>query len=121
MLDMTAITNQCEDCGRLGEDTALIPYPHANGGTVLLPQCVDRQACALAAAAERAAVIEESLDEVCDAREALKYARDTVKAAEAELAERVRYAIKDGASVLDAARAAGLSRERIYQIRDRRR
>jgi DNA-binding phage protein len=44
-----------------------------------------------------------------------------VQEAEANLADHIREALAEGGSVTKIARAAGLSRERIYQIRDRRR
>lgn len=51
----------------------------------------------------------------------LATARGRVSACEKELAAAICAALADGQRVVDVAEAAGISRERVYQIRDGRR
>jgi DNA-binding phage protein len=53
--------------------------------------------------------------------ELLRHYREMVKATERDLARAVHEDLADGVPVARIARDAGLSRERIYQIRDGRR
>jgi DNA-binding phage protein len=68
-----------------------------------------------------ASVREDLLAEVAETAEDLADSRRSLAEAEAELHVRIRRAIEHGCSPTKIARAAQLSRERIYQIRDGRR
>lgn len=51
----------------------------------------------------------------------LQEAREAVARKEDDVAEAVRAALAEGATASDVAKAVGLSRARVYQIRDGRR
>jgi DNA-binding phage protein len=120
VLDM--ITLECEDCGRRGTDGyETHAYIGARRKKYVLKRCVDRAACAMRAKEEMARVHADIALEVEQAAHTIVLLRQDVKAAEAELAEQVKYALEQGVGVTQVARAAGLSRERIYQIKDGRR
>lgn len=61
------------------------------------------------------------LAEIAKQRDVLDLRRGFAAEAEKELAVLIRGAVEAGGSVTGIARAAGLSRERVYQIRDGRR
>lgn len=84
-------------------------------------RCVDRKACARREAQMRRELADAVLDEIRMARENLTDLRRDVVSAEARVATQVREALKEGVGATAIARAAGLSRERVYQIRDGRR
>lgn len=60
-------------------------------------------------------------DEIRANRAKRRKAVERVEKIDAELAELVRKALAEGIGPTEIARVAGLSRERIYQIRDGRR
>lgn len=84
-------------------------------------RCIDRKACAAEIRENERLSREDACLVVAESAADLVYARDRVKAVERELAAAIQFALKEGASVTVIARAARLSRERIYQIRDGRR
>lgn len=51
----------------------------------------------------------------------LTEARERAQAAEADWQAKIRIAVRQGIPVIEVAEAAGISRERVYQIRDGRR
>lgn len=61
------------------------------------------------------------LDAVHDATEHLRGLRAAAEEAEGAWKAAIRTAVADGQRVVDVAEAAGISRERVYQIRDDRR
>ena len=61
------------------------------------------------------------LEDIRQRRAWVANARKDAERAEADMADLIRLAVKAQVSVTEIARAAGLSRERIYQIRDGRR
>lgn len=62
--------------------------------------------------------LEQARDELADARE---YAEQTVKGAETFLRNSVRQALKEGMPAVRVAEVLGVSRARVYQIRDGKR
>lgn len=115
-------TLQCQDCGRTGTDGFEIhDYIGARRKKYPLPRCADRAACADRATQALAEVHAEIALEVAEAAGTIALLRQDVKDAEAALARQVKYALKEGVAVTQIARAAGISRERVYQIRDGRR
>ena len=95
-----------------------------------LPECkqrnhldrhADKIACDIYEEEDRARMREDITADIAEMRQTLALLRDDIKQAEAEMARQVREAFQYGASATKLARAAGLSRERIYQIRDGRR
>lgn len=125
VLDMTSagIDMECQDCGHTGtpDGFEIHKYIGAKRKTFLLPRCADRAACAVRSEAEAAALRADIASEVEAAAYELTLCRQAVKDAEKELARNVQYALGEGVGVTQVARAAGLSRERVYQIRDGRR
>lgn len=63
----------------------------------------------------------EVLDQITETARAITLSREDIKGWEADLARYVKEAFEHGATGPQLARATGLSRERIYQIRDGRR
>jgi hypothetical protein len=61
------------------------------------------------------------LDAVAAATEAKRLADETAADADREWRTTIRAALSDGQRAVDIAEAAGISRERVYQIRDDRR
>lgn len=61
------------------------------------------------------------LDVVVDATQNLRSHQVATEEAEEAWKAAIRAAVTDGQRVVDIAEAAGISRERVYQIRDRRR
>lgn len=119
VLDMTTV--QCEDCGSLDSKTELHEYRGPRRQRFMLPRCVDRPACLLRQKAEQELNLLDLLGEVSEVASDLAAERQAVKESEKRLAQAVKSALKEGAPVSGVARAAGLSRERVYQIRDDRR
>ena len=65
--------------------------------------------------------LDPAMSRAQSAAELVRYYREMVKTAERDLARAVHEDLADGVPVARIARDAGLSRERIYQIRDGRR
>jgi len=61
------------------------------------------------------------LDVITEATEAKRSADETAADADRTWRAAIRNALADGQRVVDVAEAAGISRERVYQIRDGRR
>jgi predicted XRE-type DNA-binding protein len=59
--------------------------------------------------------------ELTDAQERVAYAREDLKSAEAMLQEEVRNALQDGLSAIRIGEVLGVSRARVYQLRDGKR
>lgn len=91
------------------------------GGRTRVVRCWDRAACDARVQVNHRLDESEACDEIATEASYLRAARDEVKAREVVLQSLVRDAVGNGASVSKVARAAGLSRERVYQIRDGRR
>ncbi|MCW2901905.1 MAG: hypothetical protein JWO67_4170 [Streptosporangiaceae bacterium] len=75
-------------------------------------------------AAQYLAVRVEQVDLLADVRattERLAALRQEIDKADSAWREAIRTAVADGGRVIDVAAAAGISRERVYQIRDGRR
>lgn len=64
---------------------------------------------------------EMAVDDLVDARDRLADAREDVKAAEADLQRAVRDALADGVKAPRIAEVLGVSRARVYQLRDGKR
>lgn len=110
----------CEDEGGDG------PYEYAetvvrSRGRVKLYRHVDRRKCERNRRESLKLAAEDYAMRIRDVRSNIEIARQDIADSEAELHDLVRNAISEGVSVTALARAAGLSRERIYQIRDGRR
>lgn len=122
MLDMTNTEAEttCEDCGRTGQpDTFEIHnYIGARKKHYPLPRCIDRKACERRAKQEATDMHSEIL---MGAASDVAGCRQMVGMAKRALADAVRAALTDNVSPTAIARAAGISRERVYQIRDNRR
>lgn len=114
---------ECEDCGRSGNpDTFEIHnYIGARRKKYPLPRCIDRKECEFRVMLQTAEAHAEISDEVAEAARTIHLLRQDVKDAEKELARQIKYALKEGVAVAQIAMAAGISRERVYQIRDGRR
>ncbi|HET6910174.1 MAG TPA: hypothetical protein VFH54_12600 [Mycobacteriales bacterium] len=91
------------------------------GKKVEVPRCVDKLACARRKKAEDRSYAGDVLAEIRETADDIRAARDEISRREKYLAEQVKEALNYGAGATAVARAAGLSRERIYQIRDGRR
>lgn len=94
------------------------------------PQCkkrnhedrhTDAAECDVYEAEDIAARLTDLYEQIAENRRILVGIRVNAVAAEVEIAEDIREALSLGASPTKLARATGLSRERIYQIRDNRR
>lgn len=98
--------------------------------TTYAPQCkkrnhedrhTDAGECDAYEAEDIAARLVDLYEQVADNRRILIGLREHVAEAETEIANDIREALSLGASPTKLARATGLSRERIYQIKDNRR
>lgn len=69
----------------------------------------------------RETIIETATEDLVDVRDALADARDDVRAAEADLRRSVQQALKEGMPATGVAQVLGVSRARVYQIRDGKR
>ena len=120
--------------GRLGIDdtaarAALEPYAAQvadhDGRTIDLDDLSDDDASFLegaVAAAQRAGDLgDRELDTLADAAHALDAAEQAAEAARHDRDQAVRAAISAGARIVDITAITGLSRNRVYQIRDGRR
>lgn len=81
----------------------------------------EAEAVDLALQAHLAHDVGAPLDVVADATGELAALRQATEAAEEAWKASIRAAVADGQRVVDIAEAAGISRERVYQIRDGRR
>lgn len=114
----------CYVCQVEGMDSG--PYEYADtvvrhGDRLKIYRCVDRKACAKRQAESRRADIADHLFAIRERRDDLASLRRSVADTEAEIADRIRRALAAGAGATETSRAAGISRERVYQIRDSRR
>lgn len=81
----------------------------------------DQAACDAEEADLRRLCLQDAGADIADHRADIAHLREEIKAAEQDLANSVREAFEYGGSATKLARIAGLSRERIYQLRDGRR
>lgn len=81
----------------------------------------DAERIGLALQAHLAHDVGAPLDLVADATHTLAERRAEVEEVEMQWRAAIRAAVKAGQRVVDVAEAAGISRERVYQIRDWRR
>lgn len=81
----------------------------------------DMATCDAVEVAENQQALGDVLQEIGGHIDTLTLLRKDIKETEAEVASLVKEAFKYGATGPQLARATGLSRERIYQIRDGRR
>lgn len=123
VLDMTTTEDlECQKCGREGTDgfefyrTTI--YVDSGPKRGMVPRCADRQACDRRVKNQAAWAYRDTLTEAADD---LKRAREAVKDAEKAMGQEIKRALKEKVSVTDIARWTGISRERVYQIRDGRR
>jgi hypothetical protein len=116
---MTTTEIECVECGRIGTDGfEQHTYRGLDRKRRTLPRCSDRRGCERRLKREN----EEAHAEIlAEAAGGLRFARQAVKDAEAELSRAVKGALKAGVAATTVAQAAGISRERVYQIRDGRR
>lgn len=130
VLDMTTVdaSDACIVCDHTTKDVEPAGPEFEYVGTVVRYgtryrqyRCADVKACAARVAADRKDAARQVLEEIREHRENIKYLRQCVKDAEAEMARSIQEALTYSAGPTAIARAAGLSRERIYQIRDGRR
>lgn len=120
-MTISEMPTMCEDCGQDVRPTELHIFHAADGASNLLPRCIDRKACAALVKAQQADARAQALEDVEHAKYDVLAARDNVTIAEGALADTIRFVLSEGVPVTAVAQAAGLSRERVYQIRDGRR
>jgi hypothetical protein len=118
VLDMTTDDNYCDHCGNDNADELENDTITVRRKKVTYPRCIDRRACERRVKREAE---EAHADELATAKANLAGCRQWVKEAEQELALAVQRALAENVSASVVARAAGISRERVYQIRDGRR
>lgn len=119
----TGLEMECTDCGHIGtpDEFEIHTYIGARRKKFQLPRCIDRKACAVRVKEETARLHADIAQEVAEVAHGLALTRQAVKDAEVELAEAIKDALSEGVGATQVARAAGISRERVYQIRDGRR
>ena len=124
VLDMTKIrTNkQCVRCFN-DEPGPVEPFTTTGprGGKVTRYRCVDRDACAARMRENVELAADDYALELEIVTDSLRLTRQDEKELLEHQADVIRRAIGEGVGVTVIARATGLSRERIYQIRDGRR
>lgn len=123
---MKVVDDCCYVCGAQDDEGAPYEYmetikPEFSREHVKCYRCVDRKACARRVRVGLAEAADEYGEEVRNLRESIELVRADIAEYERRVQDTVREALNEGVNVTRFARAAGLSRERIYQIRDGRR